>query len=1096
MDLSDERMDMAFPPCSYVPGSMKCEERVCPRRYWSCGDGQCIRGIDRISQSNIVDRYCENMREFYYICETHPYMQLWTQSNGLCWDLFRYDDQPDINNTHLNNEEKCTYLIRCVLSQGFGHGCPCSHKNCSLVMPDVCKADSLYKYPFGRLFRPYIMTYYKINQPQIKYRPDAFSFIGSIKCRGFHGKTMEEIRMDEMDWLKFRTFPLIDFHFCNSENIIRDYESPIQYDKLCWNESLTMNRRHYAFFDICTKSQECISQYRIGDGHFDCGEKEPLFLTNKDLCSNLQKHRFQCSNLQSSCLPVRELGDRWEDCENGYDEFVDGLGESIFEIECKQQDDDGCRFLRDYVGRDSYMNISDSSSKNMLKTMVNSFQSYCDTFWNLPFHFDELSDHCQEWKCRRDQYQCRTGQCIEIDWLCDGEWDCPDASDEQAVNLNFQRLFHNEHLPNYKNRITRCGSIYTKQQPFVKKCDVTTEYPCFLANATDPFDIEQNRPCINLTQIGDGIENCADGLDEKNIFESCDESMLGFSFHCNNQQCLDYQSLCKEESGGCESKTLCHYKSKNQSCSAVSDVICLDKSCKKNARCDGEINCPHGEDEYWCPSIQPEGGTKYKYRNSKRSKKKYRELLWPIFPSPTQVALLISDERRATQYSQSLPIITNITRIHTDYSDSYICNRGVAVAYNGKTSIVCFCPPSYYGHRCQYFSDRLTVTTSLDLISLPKIRHMYESRWFKIVASLLHAERVIDFHEFDIDGEIEIKKLIKHKFYLLYSLSDEMREQRKLRHFNRTDIKKNHVHSIRFIVYNLTNNEVNELGSWLYPIYFDFLPAFRLAAILKFPIWHGNLSRDPCVNSTVCPANSTCRPIFNKEQPTYWCSCQSGFYGRRCEMFEPKCLSHCSPNAVCKPNGYGGLKNTTNPLCICPLHRFGPRCYLRHEECKSQPCLNNGTCYVRSDKSGQRPFTCFCTKNYHGDYCEKDKFVIHINLNMSSHALASVVQFYDIHPYKLQLLIRRQQVSLGLPASIQYIHSRDLAPRLAILKLHDRSTKAKYYILYIQNNALNINITSTPEHCPDVYSLLFMQSKLYFNTIVFRLATQYLMITE
>jgi hypothetical protein len=115
---------------------------------------------------------------------------------------------------------------------------------------------------------------------------------------------------------------------------------------------------------------------------------------------------------------------------------------------------------------------------------------------------------------------------------------------------------------------------------------------------------------------------------------------------------------------------------------------------------------------------------------------------------------------------------------------------------------------------------------------------------------------------------------------------------------------------------------------------------------------------------------------------------------------------------------------------------------------------------------------------------------------MSSHALASVVQFYDIHPYKLQLLIRRQQVSLGLPASIQYIHSRDLAPRLAILKLHDRSTKAKYYILYIQNNALNINITSTPEHCPDVYSLLFMQSKLYFNTIVFRLATQYLMITE
>ena len=46
-----------------------------------------------------------------------------------------------------------------------------------------------------------------------------------------------------------------------------------------------------------------------------------------------------------------------------------------------------------------------------------SFQLYCNSFWNLLSHFDELTMNCQEWECRHDQYQCQIGQCIELDWL-------------------------------------------------------------------------------------------------------------------------------------------------------------------------------------------------------------------------------------------------------------------------------------------------------------------------------------------------------------------------------------------------------------------------------------------------------------------------------------------------------------------------------------------------------------------------------------------------------------------------------------------------------------------------------------------------------
>ncbi|CAF1414436.1 unnamed protein product [Adineta steineri] len=1083
MDRTDETVNADDVFCPHAPGSIECEESVCIRNRWSCGDGQCLRGIYRLSDMGFTYNYCESMREFNYMCEIHPEERLWTRPNGLCWDLVGFDDSRDMNNKNLTNASKCIYLIRCALSVGFEQDCPCNGQNCSSVMANVCETGSEYIYPDGSLLRPYIKRYYQWDQSWSDKQPPVTYLEGSIKCRGFYGRTEGKILLDEKDLYKLIGFPLIDFIFCNNENIVRDYESPIQYHKSCWNESRTWNGRQYAFFDICIESHECISQYRIGDGYWDCDEIKIESMINKDLCANVEKHRFQCDNEPLACLSVRGIGDKWEDCSNGHDEFIGGLGDALSEINCQQQDTDGCHFLREYSDHHSRINITNTSADDMLQKMTFPFNSYCDTIWNFRSHFDELPEHCDKWVCHRHQYQCQTGHCISIDWLCDGEWDCPDASDEQAIDLNSERLSHNMRLSDFKKRSTKCQKEYAKMQPFMNKCNVTTEFPCFLANVTDPLNINTYRPCINLTQIGDTIENCYGGLDEKNTLENCDGSMLGFSLRCNDKRCLDYYSLCQQESGECRSEVLCHYKSKNQSCSGENDVKCLDGSCIENARCNQKLECPYGEDEYWCPLTKSIPGTTYKYRNSKRVQKIYWESFWPRFPSSIQSIVTELDQKQSTQYFRSSSNIVNTTRVSTHYSDSYKCNRGVAVSCNNKSDVVCFCPPAYYGRSCQYFSDRLTVYTHLNLSSLPTMSYVKRFHYFKIIASLIYGKHIIDFHEFIINGDTKIENSIKHKFYLLYSSSDEMKQQKKLRHFNRTDIIKNQPYSIRFDIYKLSENEIDELGSWVYPIYFDFLPAFRLATILTFPKWYGNLSANPCMNNTSCPQNSRCLPIFNQEHPRFRCSCRSNFYGKNCETIELKCLSYCSSNALCKPENRGQLTNTNNPLCICPLHRFGPRCNLRHDECRSQPCLNNGTCHLKNDPSGQKSFICKCSKYYYGDYCEKIKLSIYINLNMSRHTLASIIQFYDVRLSKLQLLIQHQQVVSGLPTSIRYNHDRILAPPLAILKVYDSLSKYQYYILYIQQNVTNIHINSTPQQCLHVTSFSYMQNYTSTTTI-------------
>jgi hypothetical protein len=936
-------------------------------------------------------------------------------------------------------------------------------------MPKFCgTATQKHPYPNGSLIRPYLLTYYNWTSDFNDRMPHVFLLAGSIRCRGYHGYFNENSLELTLDITKVRAW---DAALCSVAPIIRNNTSSIKYDNDCWKNSLTFNGRLYAVHDICTTFRQCISQYRINDGWRDCwnNDDENVFNSEKDLCSRVRKHRFQCSSDQPTCLTISWLGDGTTQCSNSYDEHFYGHGRAIFELKCHKSHPANCQLVKEYIKDATHSNTDQSRYES---TNQISFRSYCDSFWDLPKHTDELPENCRNWICHRDQYQCQTGQCIPLQWVCDEQWDCADASDEEALLTIHPWSPHNEKLTDLKEQFTGLNeqrNICTRRYsnlPFSQFCNITIEFPCLRSNVSDPFDFKQNRPCIPYSKIGDDIEDCYNAYDEKNTFAHIEGKMWGFGLRCGNFS-TQYPFACQDNTDNC-AQIFCpsrHYHLSN--CEKPNDTVCInDSRCVPGGRCNGIPECSYGEDEYWCvPNYLDEQIT---YRTKKGYLKDdhaiFNQQTYPIFSPPILTQSLL----RMTRNLPNPPI---------EYS--FRCNKGVTVIIFKK--IVCFCPPSYFGYACQFFSDRITVITHLNLTTWPSlsttnsIMSMMMPTLFKIKVNFLFNEIIIDHYEFYSNPTVEIRNSIKHKFYLLYSRSTEMLSHKQTRFYNRTDIETNHPYSVHFDLYALYNNQSTPiaLGSWHHPIYFDFLPSFRLAKILRFPNWFGNSTLDPCINHK-CNENSTCQPIFNQNN-SYFCSCKNGFYGKDCSKYEETCNSYCSPYSLCRPDDHSMIAVTNNPFCICPLGYFGPRCYLKFQQCDIHPCLNNGSCIYTNESYGGDSFVCICSKFFHGDRCQHENMAIRIRLNTSAIVelpRASTIQFYDVNNITLELVLQHQQATKGFPSYIYYVDRLKTAPVLGVVKTHYDSNQPQYFIIYIQPNVYLINISSTPENCPHASLLL------------------------
>ncbi|CAF4037537.1 unnamed protein product, partial [Rotaria sp. Silwood2] len=550
---------------------------------------------------------------------------------------------------------------------------------------------------------------------------------------------------------------------------------------------------------------------------------------------------------------------------------------------------------------------------------------------------DENINECRDWWiCPQEQWQCDSGQCIDERWVLDGEWDCADASDENNL---FSRSIPDRNLQLVQLDVLRRRFIELNVLiPFSTICNLTTEFPCFPVNVSISLsNLTFNQSCISQHKIGDGHIDCYGAIDERNTLEVCHQpTMLGYNFKCmSTHQCIPYWRHCSIDRCNTTSddRFWCDLWQNSSSCDEISDSVCFNGTCVKKGRCNRIPQCYFGEDEYMCDYESISNWINIPYRKEKHvtGKNVAQKLRLIQFPINAKVTKSIKHSSSVTQTTPTTTISSNTTSSFI----AYWCNRGVGIEmYNN--SIACFCPPQYYGDKCQFHADRIILLLHLNL-SQPIYTVDSEIQIvLKMVVLFLFKNEIIMNHLFHVRPVAEIFVYTKKMIHFLYSRSSQSLQHKRERYFNQSNIINHHPYSIRIEMYERKDTGEPELMAvWQYPVYFDYLPVFHLAKVLR--LTKLNLNKNTC-SSNPCNQNQQCQQLLN-EKYKYICLCKSNFGGENCSIEDRLCINdYCAFGSLCKPNYRGLLAGNQLPYCICSFSRFGEQCDIQHDQYLSNPC--------------------------------------------------------------------------------------------------------------------------------------------------------------
>ena len=1052
LDWSDEIQYKNGEECATERVSPQCDDRLCPPNQWSCGDGQCIR--DRLAFQNLANyATCHNRRDQYFMCEIHAYPLSWTMANGRCHEGEQYKASPMLANVSI--VDKCLYLLRCSLSQGGEAGCPCFlNSSCTASLYRDCSPQWLF-YPGYALITSYMFVAFWID-PVANIETRLIQGIvihGTIKCRN----------------------SLISYTGSVFRGSIQKI-GRVVHDKLCRKQLCVPGKEDFIDIqqcsrpnestDVCDEWNPCLSLTRMKDGFINClNEKDELHQTEMDVqksCSGVRRHRFRCSIAQPTCLSVMALGNRKLDCENRFDEFWLGSTRKLSQMHCNDQRQDDCARLRQYIGQQPGNSIT--TEQRLLK-LVLPFRFYCDTFWDLDTAEDESTNACQQsWVCATGQRQCRTGQCIEPQWVLDFEWDCPYAADETSIL---------QWIVGMVQRNAALIQIPGNQSYFLSNtCNQINSFLCLVPQISHPQFY-----CIDQSEIGDGKIDCAGAIDERNTMKHCSgSSILGYNFKCaSSNTCIPYSLHC-QQGFRCPNRTdddsWCSHQNKSSPCWFLNAVMCLNGTCVPGGRCNKVIECPFSEDEYMCDymSSSSQGNISYREGKGLRANKKRRAFLLPRFPPDAHM----TDPMATTNMTGSPTSNSSASNISISSSlAAFSCNRGIGIL-SGNDSIICFCPPQYFGEKCEYHNDRLSILLHLNLSQSLYTSQGDPNITLKLLILFLFENQTLMTHEFHHRPSLEINTLVQKKMVdLPYSHSSILRQQRKERYFNRSKILVSQPYSIQIELYEIGGQKTPSLiAVWKYSIFFDYLPVFRFAKVLH--LRKVSEKRSPCSNDS-CHPNEECRPLMNSKSEKIICLCKANFTGENCQVEDEQCLSgYCSSGSLCKPNYRRLLRGNAFPYCICRFGQFGHRCDMEIDLCQPNPCRNGGSCFpsARIDE-----LVCLCPKEYYGDKCERKKLYIRLTVEANFQYAGLVIQFFDLDFVTLDLHLVDQQVYKHLPRTIEYYRNEQTVPTIVLGKVYSsyEDTSLDFYLLSLFVSAKSIDgqtVMSEINRCPHVSTLI------------------------
>ncbi|CAM5106509.1 unnamed protein product [Eretmochelys imbricata] len=197
--------------------------------------------------------------------------------------------------------------------------------------------------------------------------------------------------------------------------------------------------------------------------------------------------------------------------------------------------------------------------------------------------------------CPRTWIPCRDGsECIAHEYLCDGERDCKDGSDEEDCSQlcdtpgAFKCLSGNKCIEEKHH----CDGV--QQCP-----DGSDELSCWKPTQDCALRCDSNMRCIPESWLCDGNPDCLDEADEQGcVHEECSKS----EFQCKSGQCISYSMRCDGDND-------CKDRSDEEDCAVPKPLLCHlgEVKCPRSGECvlkdwlcDEDIDCKDGTDEQDC----------------------------------------------------------------------------------------------------------------------------------------------------------------------------------------------------------------------------------------------------------------------------------------------------------------------------------------------------------------------------------------------------------------------------------------------------------------------------------------------------------------
>ena len=585
-------------------------------------------------------------------------------------------------------------------------------------------------------------------------------------------------------------------------------------------------------------------------------------------------------------------------------------------------------------------------------------------------------------RCQNDETDCENWPCANIYTRCDGYANCPDGSDES--NCSIIRCYREEHL---------CVTLRWRLE------------------------------CISQHRIGDSKLDCIGGTDEDSMYRPGPANVFQLGFLCLTELMIIPLALVCDGTFHCradEDETLCHKISP--------EAVSISIFCAPVSR--PEINMNHRLGV--CQNIDRYRATSYFSL--------FNAVTYPKIASTTPI-----EDHSSLSSQRSNPLLNRTSMGTVSYRavsstrTGFYCHRGFgAYVRNSSNNRLfgrkCFCPPSYYGSRCQYQNDRVALTL--------RLRSIYNHRTIFIVLIRLMGQqyRINSYHTFHYLSSVHCDK--KFNIYLLYStLAKDWSES----------------YSVHIDLFRLDN--LAHHASWYLPIHFFFLPVTRIATMLQIPIESASPS-----SSQKCALQckyGQCVKYENSDQK--FCLCKRGWSGLLCET---RLTCECSDDSLCA--GY----TNGQPICLCPNNKVGPKCVIS-SMCSASTCSNGGLCIPlhESDRlSGDHP-KCVCTEEYTGFNCEHRNQAIafeFVELPSYPFMIVHLIEIFPDESHTQKMMFSK--IPLNHKTTVLYInHTTNF--NIIIVQFNNL-----YYLPYLRKNKLekinrSLSITSD-QQCPDARTLV------------------------